>query len=71
MTGVYTEGVCGDGAAILCDGVPVAISDILTSLNRISHLEMVMRECCDAIRDSDEFSALRMLEVALNGQPAP
>lgn len=29
----YTEGLCGDGAAILCDGVPMSVSEILTTLN--------------------------------------
>lgn len=29
----YTEGVCGDGAAILCDGRPMTISEILAALN--------------------------------------
>ena len=35
---------------------------------RVSHLEMVMRECCDAIRDNDDMGALRMLEIALKEQ---
>jgi hypothetical protein len=38
---------------------------IAACLKHIGHLELVMRECCDAIRDNDEFGALRMLEVAL------
>lgn len=29
----YTEGICGDGVAILRDGVPVPISEILRQLN--------------------------------------
>ena len=29
----WTEGVCGDGAVILRDGVPVPISDVLAALN--------------------------------------
>ena len=29
----WTEGVCGDGAAILRDGVPSSISDVLAALN--------------------------------------
>lgn len=29
----YTEGVCGDGAAILCNGVPMSVSEILAALN--------------------------------------
>lgn len=31
----WTEGVCDDGAAILRDGVPVSISDILARLNEV------------------------------------
>ena len=38
---------------------------IADCIARIGHLEMVMRECCDSIRDNDEFAALKMLEVAL------
>ena len=30
---VWTEGVCGDGAAILRDGRPVTIPDVLAALN--------------------------------------
>jgi len=30
---VWTEGVCGDGAVILRDGVPVSISDVIGVLN--------------------------------------
>jgi hypothetical protein len=29
----YTEGICEDGAAILCDGQPITISQILGRLN--------------------------------------
>lgn len=31
----YTEGVCGDGVAILRDGVPVPVSEILRRLNGV------------------------------------
>ncbi|CAI2047642.1 Protein of uncharacterised function (DUF550) [Serratia marcescens] len=31
----YTEGLCGDGAAILCDGVPMSVSEILATLNAV------------------------------------
>lgn len=31
--GHYTEGVCGDGAAILCDGQPITIAEVLRRLN--------------------------------------
>lgn len=38
----YTEGVCGDGAAILRDGVPVAISDVLAALNQGEQLRSAL-----------------------------
>ena len=38
---------------------------IAACLKRIGHLEKVMRECCDAIRDSNDLGALCMMEVAL------
>ena len=34
----WTEGVCGDGAAILRNGVPVSISGILAALNERDRL---------------------------------
>lgn len=37
----------------------------------IDHLNTVMSECCDAIRDNDEMGALRMLEVCLTGGGRP
>lgn len=36
----YTEGVCGDGAAILFDGKPLTISEILNKLNTIERLKL-------------------------------
>lgn len=33
---LYTEGLCGDGVAILKDGVAMSISDILAELNSCS-----------------------------------
>ena len=32
-TAEWTEGVCGDGAVILRDGIPVTISEVLRILN--------------------------------------
>jgi hypothetical protein len=31
----YTEGVCDDGAAILRDGLPMRVSEVLDALNRL------------------------------------
>ena len=36
---MYTEGVCSDGAAVLCDGVRLTISEILCRLNKLAKLE--------------------------------
>lgn len=51
MTRTWTEGVCSDGAAILCDGVPVPISELLTHLNR-----------CEFIRSAALEEAARVAE---------
>lgn len=29
----YSQGICGDGAAILCDGVPLTVDEIVARLN--------------------------------------
>ena len=31
---IYTEGICGDGAAILKDGVRMTITEVLQELNQ-------------------------------------
>lgn len=33
---LYSEGICGDGSAILRDGVPMTISEIVATLNQAS-----------------------------------
>ena len=35
----YTEGICGDGAAILDGGAQITVSEILNRLNRLDELE--------------------------------
>jgi len=52
---VYTEGVGGDGSAILCDGVMMSISEILVALNsyatevdKMRHPDLCLR-CVDAV----------------------
>lgn len=35
---VYTEGLCGDGAAILENGQPITISEVLKRLNKIEEV---------------------------------
>jgi len=40
----YTEGICGDGAAILKDGVMMTIPEILNELNSITEIEGLKKE---------------------------
>ncbi len=47
MTPEWTEGICGDGAAILRDGVPVSISELLEILNS---REQAIREAIEQER---------------------
>jgi hypothetical protein len=57
----YTEGVCGDGAAILRDGVMMPIEDVVSELNRLTTLALAQpapegptdEELLDAAADSD------------------
>lgn len=35
MSGRFSQGVCGDGAAILCDGLPMSVDEIVYALNII------------------------------------
>lgn len=35
----YTEGIAGDGAAILDNGIPITITEILKRLNKLDKLE--------------------------------
>lgn len=58
-------GPAGPGQGLL--GWSTDAECIAACLKRIGHLELVMGERCAAIRDNDEFGALRMLEVALDG----
>lgn len=53
-----------DNRCVWCD----ASAPLSRVEQRVAHLEMVMRECCDAIRDNDDIGALRMMEVALKEQ---
>jgi hypothetical protein len=44
---VWTEGVCGDGAVFLHDGVPVTISGVLAALNAESDLSAAREEIAE------------------------
>ena len=54
MTRTWTEGVCSDGAAILCDGVPVPISELLTHLNRCEFIRSAALEEAARVADDKE-----------------
>ena len=41
MSKRFTEGICGDGAAILDNGRPLTITEILNNLNRLEELEQL------------------------------
>lgn len=42
-TPAYSEGICGEGAAILRDGVPMSISEILELLTEVGRLRAVLQ----------------------------
>lgn len=35
----YTQGVCQDGAAILCDGKPLTIDEVIKRLNELTQIK--------------------------------
>lgn len=59
---IYTEGICGDGAAILRDGVMLTITEVLRTLNRNK------QSMPDATGDGGEFerARIRSLEAQLS-----
>ncbi len=58
----WTEGVCGDGAAILRDGVMVPVEDVVAALNLLSEA----LDLCVRARNLDEATAARA-RAALTG----
>jgi len=52
----WTEGVCGDGAAILYDGVPVGITDIIRLLNAAEPLILKCVALRDQLRDAENLT---------------
>ena len=41
MSKRFTEGICGDGAAIIDNGKQITITEILDNLNRLDELEQL------------------------------
>lgn len=46
---IYTEGIAFDGAAILKDGVPITITEILQTLNENSRLRAELHAANEAL----------------------
>lgn len=49
-TPVWTEGVCGDGAVILRDGVRIPIEDVLTALNGLEQYKSYRQQEDEILR---------------------
>jgi hypothetical protein len=47
LTPDWTEGLCGDGAAILRDGVMIKIEEVVQTLNDYEHLRVLLCEGLD------------------------
>lgn len=43
----YTQGVCDDGVAILCDGIPMNIEEILFRLRQLEKIAKVYQAASD------------------------
>lgn len=54
VDGEWTEGVCGDGTAILLDGEPVPIAEVLAALNSAGAAVRAEREGCAKVMDQME-----------------
>jgi hypothetical protein len=61
----YSQGVCGDGAAILQDGLPLTPQQIIAKLNRFeSFSEEMVRHRDELARLSAEFLKLDAFDDA-------
>lgn len=60
----WTEGVCGDGAAILCDGIMVPIEKVVAELNRLTKCSTALERLLAVIKpkytDPDEILAVML-----------
>lgn len=64
----WTEGVCSDGAAILRDGQPVPISELLDHLNRCEFIRSAALE--EAAKVADELTHVP-IEWPISGNTRP
>lgn len=53
-TPLWTEGVCGDGAMVLRDGVPVPIEDVVATLNELEEYRAYRRHEDEILRQERE-----------------
>lgn len=75
ITAEFTEGVCEDGAAILKNGIPMSIDQILVSLRELETAKMTMycealgmiRQARALLRDEAKTANSRELEMAITG----
>lgn len=73
----FTQGVCSDGAAILMDGQPITIEEILQKLRRGEEAENLLKESLEVIGfvgmqdvyiDFDKRTSVEVdIEMFLNG----
>jgi len=62
----YTEGIAFDGVAILEDGVPITITDILNKLNKLAKLEDKDKDIISFPFNSSVTKLQKLLEVKYN-----
>lgn len=63
MTNPWTEGVCGDGAVILRDGVPASISDVLAVLNAGEGRDPLLDAVADLLLAMHPLGFLNRMEI--------
>lgn len=64
---MFTEGICGDGAAILNDGVMVPISEILERLNASVAMETLNDVAANKlIPDYDKELARKLVSIGVS-----
>ena len=66
----YTEAVCQDGAAILSDGEPITVDEILDRLNSIESLQARVAELEAALQKLINMHIAEMEGIS-SGMPTP
>jgi hypothetical protein len=52
----YTQGLCEDGAAILCDGEMITVDQIISTLNHAEDLVELLVETHNKLADMTDFA---------------